>query len=82
MFDWWPRVDLNTLKEDLSRHRPGYSFLQEPANQLQTSFKDLLEDPAAIHARMSNLASFSNVSPICSSHQQETSPRHCPAFQF
>lgn len=41
MFDWWPKVDLNTLKEDLSRHRPGYSFLQEPANQLQTSFKHL-----------------------------------------
>jgi hypothetical protein len=41
MFDWWPKVDLNTLKENLSRHRPGYSFLQEPANQLQTSFKHL-----------------------------------------
>jgi antitoxin component of RelBE/YafQ-DinJ toxin-antitoxin module len=41
MFDWWPKVDLNTLKEDLSKHRPGYSFLQEPVNQLQTSFKHL-----------------------------------------
>ena len=41
MFDWWPSVDLGTIKEDLSRHRPGYSFLQEPANQLQCSFKHL-----------------------------------------
>jgi hypothetical protein len=41
MFDWWPSVDLGTIKEDLSRHRPGYSFLQEPANQLQSSFKYL-----------------------------------------
>jgi hypothetical protein len=41
MFDWWPKVDLGTLKEDLSKHRPGYSFLQEPANQLQSSFKHL-----------------------------------------
>ena len=41
MFDWWPSVDLGTIKEDLSKHRPGYSFLQEPANQLQSSFKHL-----------------------------------------
>jgi len=41
MFDWWPSVDLGTIKEDLSRLRPGYSFLQEPANQLQSSFKHL-----------------------------------------
>jgi hypothetical protein len=41
MFDWWPSVDLGTIKEDLSRHQPGYSFLQEPANQLQSSFKYL-----------------------------------------
>jgi hypothetical protein len=34
-------VDLGTIKEDLSKHRPGYSFLQEPANQLQSSFKHL-----------------------------------------
>jgi hypothetical protein len=27
MFDWWPKVDLGTLKEDLSKHRLGYSFL-------------------------------------------------------
>jgi hypothetical protein len=38
MFDWWPSVDLGTIKDDLSRHRPGCSFLQEPANQLQFSF--------------------------------------------
>ncbi|OWY53993.1 hypothetical protein AALT_g11700 [Alternaria alternata] len=41
MFDWWPSLDLGTIKEDLSRHRPGFSFLQEPANQLQSSFKHL-----------------------------------------
>jgi hypothetical protein len=38
MFDWWPQVDLSTMKDDLAKHRPGYSFLQEPANQLQSSF--------------------------------------------
>ncbi|KAF1836918.1 hypothetical protein BDW02DRAFT_614119 [Decorospora gaudefroyi] len=41
MFDWWPKVELSTLKDDLAKHRPGYSFLQEPANQLQSSFKHL-----------------------------------------
>lgn len=41
MFDWWPKIELSTLKDDLAKHRPGYSFLQEPANQLQSSFKHL-----------------------------------------
>jgi hypothetical protein len=27
MFDWLPKVDLGTLKEDLSKHRLGYLFL-------------------------------------------------------
>jgi hypothetical protein len=41
MFEWWPKVDLSTMKDDLAKHRPGYSFLQEPSNQLQSSFRYL-----------------------------------------
>jgi hypothetical protein len=41
MFDWWPKVDLITIKDDLAKHQPGCSFLQELANQLQSSFKHL-----------------------------------------
>jgi hypothetical protein len=41
MFNWWLKVDLITMKDDLAKHQPGYSFLQEPANQLQSSFKHL-----------------------------------------
>jgi hypothetical protein len=41
MFDWWPQVELGAVKDTLVTYRPGYSFLQEPANQLQSSFKHL-----------------------------------------
>jgi len=41
MFNRWPKIELSALKDDLAKHRPGHSFLQEPANQLQSSFKYL-----------------------------------------
>jgi hypothetical protein len=41
LFDWWPEIDLGTVRDDLAKHRLGYSFLQEPANQLQSSFRYL-----------------------------------------
>jgi hypothetical protein len=41
LFDSWPKIELSTLKDDLAKHRPGHSFLQEPANKLQSSFKYL-----------------------------------------
>lgn len=41
MFDWWPKVELSAIRDDLAKHRPGYSFLQGPANQLQSSFRNL-----------------------------------------
>jgi hypothetical protein len=41
MFDWWPIIDLRTIKDDLAKHRPGYSFLQEHAYRLQVSFRYL-----------------------------------------
>lgn len=41
MFDWWPDVELHDLRDDLAKHRPGYSFLQDPHNKLQSSFKHL-----------------------------------------
>jgi hypothetical protein len=46
MFDWWLIIDLRTIKDDLAKHRPGYSFLQEHAYQLQVSFRYL--SPRAI----------------------------------
>jgi hypothetical protein len=27
MLDWWPTVDLHKIKDDIAKHRPGYSFL-------------------------------------------------------
>ena len=41
MFDWWPDVRLQDLRDDLTKHQPGYSFLQDPHNELQSSFKYL-----------------------------------------
>ena len=41
MFDWWPKVELSAVRDDLAKHRPGYSFLQDSANQLQSSFRNL-----------------------------------------
>ncbi|KAF1343752.1 hypothetical protein EJ07DRAFT_144303, partial [Lizonia empirigonia] len=34
-------VDLQNIKDDIAKHYPGYSFLQEPDNGLQSSFKHL-----------------------------------------
>jgi hypothetical protein len=34
-----PRCPLSSIKDDISKHTPGFSFLQEPANQMQDSFK-------------------------------------------
>jgi hypothetical protein len=34
-----PHCPLSSIKDDISKHLPGYSFLQEPANQMQDSFK-------------------------------------------
>ena len=41
MFHWWPDVDLHGIKEKLTSYRSGYSFLAEPKNNLQISFKHL-----------------------------------------
>ncbi|GAB7336841.1 hypothetical protein MBLNU13_g00013t1 [Cladosporium sp. NU13] len=40
LFHWWPEIDLN-LKDDMANHRPGYSFLSDPANHLQSKFRIL-----------------------------------------
>jgi hypothetical protein len=41
MFDWWPTVDLGSFRDDFAKHQPGYSFLQDPTNQLHSSFRHL-----------------------------------------
>ncbi|KAJ9634203.1 hypothetical protein H2199_009087 [Coniosporium tulheliwenetii] len=41
LFGWWPEVELELIKDNLSTHRPGYSVLTNPANKLQTSFRVL-----------------------------------------
>jgi hypothetical protein len=41
MFHWWPNVDLHGIKDELTSYRSGYSFLAEPDNNLQMSFKHL-----------------------------------------
>jgi hypothetical protein len=41
MLDWWPRVVVQDIKDDLSMHRPGYSFLSHPLNHMEGSFKHL-----------------------------------------
>ncbi|KFZ22727.1 hypothetical protein V502_02791, partial [Pseudogymnoascus sp. VKM F-4520 (FW-2644)] len=39
MLGLWPNVDLSKIKDSLVTHRPGHSFLSEPENELQMSFK-------------------------------------------
>ncbi|KAL5371364.1 hypothetical protein DPSP01_014316 [Paraphaeosphaeria sporulosa] len=39
MFDQWPEVDLAQIQDSLVTHRPGFSFVYEPANQLRGGFK-------------------------------------------
>ncbi|KAK7178263.1 hypothetical protein PSPO01_15690 [Paraphaeosphaeria sporulosa] len=41
MLDWWPQVVLRDIKDDLSTHRPGYSFLSHPLDHMEGSFKHL-----------------------------------------
>lgn len=41
LFGWWPEIKLELIRDNLSTHRPGYSFLADPANNLQTSFRVL-----------------------------------------
>jgi hypothetical protein len=42
MFQWKPTIDLHSLRDDLTNATAGYSFLKDPANQLQHGFKQLL----------------------------------------
>ena len=41
LFDWWPDVQLDRIRDDMSIRRPGYSFLADPMNNLQSSFRTL-----------------------------------------
>jgi hypothetical protein len=40
LFNWWPQIDLD-IKNDMANQRPGYSFLSDPANHLQSKFRTL-----------------------------------------
>jgi hypothetical protein len=39
LFDWWPTIELERIHDDLATHRPGFSFLSHPQNNLQASFR-------------------------------------------
>jgi hypothetical protein len=41
MFGWRPLVDLSKITDSMAERQPGWSFLQEPSNRLQLSFKHL-----------------------------------------
>jgi Chromo (CHRromatin Organisation MOdifier) domain len=41
LFGWWPDVQLAAVKDNLAIHQHGYSFLADPVNQLQNSFRVL-----------------------------------------
>src|SRR3954463_5650442 len=41
IFHWRPLVNLSQIVDNMADLRPGWSFLQEPANNLQLSFKHL-----------------------------------------
>lgn len=43
LFGWWPETKLSTIQDDLALHRPGYSFLSDSSNNLQSSFRDLVK---------------------------------------
>lgn len=42
MFDWLPAVKPDSLTDNLTNTRVGYSYLSEPRNNLQHSFRGLL----------------------------------------
>jgi hypothetical protein len=39
LFGWWPDIRLDRIHDDLTAHRPGSSFLSQPANDLQSCFR-------------------------------------------
>lgn len=39
LFGWWPEVQLDRIHDNLAMHRPGFSFLAQPANNLQGAFR-------------------------------------------
>jgi len=41
LFGWFPDVRLENVRDDMACYRPGYSFLAEPSNNLQSSFRAL-----------------------------------------
>lgn len=41
LLDWWPTLRIQDVRDDMPNRRPGYSFLSDPANQLQCSFRIL-----------------------------------------
>ena len=41
MFNWEPEIGLNAIQDSLINNRPGWSFVSEPTNGLQNSFRHL-----------------------------------------
>jgi hypothetical protein len=42
MFGWRPVVDLDTIVDNFANRHVGYSYLQDPANNLRHSYRELL----------------------------------------
>lgn len=41
MLDWEPKINLHTIQDSLTNNQVGWSFLKEPTNRLQHSFRYL-----------------------------------------
>lgn len=39
LFGWWPDIQLDRIRDNLGIHRPGFSFLAHPENNLQSCFR-------------------------------------------
>ena len=50
MFGWQPRICIADIKDDLTNLEAGYSFVTDPQNQLQNSYRELLRR-GCLHAQ-------------------------------
>lgn len=41
LFGQWPDIQLGRIHDDLSVHRPSFSFIAQPANKLQIAFREV-----------------------------------------
>jgi hypothetical protein len=41
MLDFWPVFSLHNVSDNLATHKPGHSFLSDPANGMESQFRFL-----------------------------------------